>query len=427
MRQLLTPTPPDFVLWLAGRTGSYKSEYAALALAHFGDFTRLTLPMTFETTGNGLERILHTPKDSLLVIDDYHPADSRREAETMAQVASRLLRGMGNMASRQRMRRDTTMQEELPPRCLALATGELVPNGHSNNARMFLVAVPPLSPEESRTHGAALTPAQATRARYAQAMAVYVQWIAQHWDALAAQLPKRYAELRHDVAAAGCHTREPGQLAYLQLAWETFTQCAVDHGALSADERTAILGTTKARFLEAVEDHAAVLRREATVQRFVDYLRDGFASKHIYLRSLTGGIPDGAGLWGWTPTTVWDGDVKGHVATHDPKQAELLGYVDETYLYLIPKTLEQYLHQAAKAEQRPWPVDMTSLLRELEALKAILTKDNAKGHTERELQKKIQGVNQRVIYLLIDALYPPDATTAEDARTTEGDEDALPF
>ncbi len=43
-------------MWIAGRTGSYKSEYAALALAHFGDFTRLTLPMTFETTGNGLER-----------------------------------------------------------------------------------------------------------------------------------------------------------------------------------------------------------------------------------------------------------------------------------------------------------------------------------------------------------------------------------
>ena len=133
----------------------------------------------------GLERILHTPKDSLLVIDDYHPADSRREADAMAQVANRLLRSMGNMASRQRMRRDTTMQEELPPRCLALATGELVPSGHSNNARMFLVAVPPLSPEESRTHGAALTPAQANRAHYALAMAVYVQWIAQQWRRLA--------------------------------------------------------------------------------------------------------------------------------------------------------------------------------------------------------------------------------------------------
>ena len=53
LRQLLAPLPPDFVMWLAGRTGSFKSEYAALALAHFGDFTRLTLPMTFETTGNG--------------------------------------------------------------------------------------------------------------------------------------------------------------------------------------------------------------------------------------------------------------------------------------------------------------------------------------------------------------------------------------
>ncbi len=60
-------------------------------------------------------------------------------------------------------------------------------------------------------------------------------------------LPARYAELRQEAAEAGCHAREPGQVAYLQLAWETFTQCAVDHGALSAAERTAILATTKAQ------------------------------------------------------------------------------------------------------------------------------------------------------------------------------------
>jgi hypothetical protein len=232
LRQLLIATPPDFVLWIVGRTGSHKSEYAALTLTHFGDFTRLTLPMTFETTGNGLERILHTPKDSLLVIDDYHPADSRQEADTMAQVASRLLRGMGNMTSRQRMRRDTTMQDELPPRCLALATGELVPNGHSNNARMFLVSVPPLNAEEIRTYGEALTKPQQSRALYAQAMTTYIQWIAQQWSTLAKELPQRHAVLRQEAAESGCHAREPGQVAYLQLAWETFTQCAVDHEAI---------------------------------------------------------------------------------------------------------------------------------------------------------------------------------------------------
>ena len=400
LRELLRTAPPDFVLWLVGRTGSYKSEYAALTLAHFGDFTRLTLPMTFETTGNGLERILHTPKDSLLVIDDYHPADSRREADAMAQVASRLLRGMGNMASRQRMKRDTTMQDELPPRCVALATGELLPNGHSNNARMFLVALPPLNPEESETYGAQLTKPQQHSGLYAQAMAAYLQWIAQQWTRLATYLPARYAELRQEAAKAGCHAREPGQVAYLQLAWETFTACAVEHGALTVPERNSILATTRAKFLDAVEEHAAVLQRENTVRRCLDYLRAGFASKQTYLRNTEDDMPeDDPGTWGWTPTTIWDGNVKEHVPTYDPKQAQLLGYVDATCLYLIPRTLEQYLHQAAKEENRPWPVDMTTLLRELEGADAIWTKVDDKGHVRRELQKKINKVNQRLIHL----------------------------
>ena len=109
--------------------------------------------------------------------------------------------------------------------------------------------------------------------------------------------------------------------------------------------------------------------------------------------------------------------------TYDPKQAELLGYVDDTCVYLIPKTLEQYLHQSAKAENRPWPVDMTTLLRELDAIAAIRTRKNTKGHVERELQKKINGVNQRVIHLDRSALQPAE----EEDQTEEEDQNAVPF
>jgi hypothetical protein len=412
-------------MWLAGRTGSYKSEYAALALAHFGDFTRLTLPMTFETTGNGLERILHTPKDSLLVVDDYHPAESRREAEAMAQVANRLLRGMGNMASRQRMRRDTTMQEELPPRCLALATGELLPGGHSNSARMFLVGMPPLSPEDTWAHGKDLTGPQQQRGLFAQAMTLYLQWIAQHWRTLAPALPGRLAALRREAATAGAHARDPGQVAYLQLAWETFTQCALEHGAISADERQAILAETTALFLTAVEAHAAILRREQTVPRFLDALRDGLAAKQAYLRGTRDPIPHEPEHWGWTETTVWNGEAREQVPTFDPKHAALLGYVDDTCLYLIPKALEQYLHQAAKAENCVWPADMATLLRELEGVAAIRTAKDGKGHVRRELQKKIQGCNQRLIHLVRSAIELPDNATMEEGESELPDDELM--
>ena len=143
LRELLVTEPPDFTVWLHGRSGLFKSEVAALAQAHWGDFSRMTLPASFVATGNALERLTFATKDAILVCDDYFPARNRREADAMDQTAARLLRGVGNGSGRSRMRQDTTMRPDLPPRGVTLATGERLPDGYSTNARLFLLSLTP--------------------------------------------------------------------------------------------------------------------------------------------------------------------------------------------------------------------------------------------------------------------------------------------
>jgi hypothetical protein len=419
LRELLQDEPPDFTMWVVGKTGHFKSEYAALVLSHVGDFTRTTLPATFESTGNGLERLLHTPKDSLVVIDDYFPATTRREADAMAQVAARLLRGMGNQAARQRMRRDTTMQNDLSPRCMALATAERLPEGHSNSARMFLVSIPPMSPQELRVIGDQLSPHQENTGLYSQAMAAYLQWLATQWSRLSRELRPRFHTLRAQAQQTGCHAREPAQVAYLQLAWETFSQCAVDAGALSPEDRAALLQDTWRRLLEASEEHAALLTRENTVERFLGYLRAGLASKKIYVRDTTDGKPPDASRWGWTEKVSWDGGAKEYIPTQEPERALLIGYIDTDYIYLIPKTTQQYLHQAAKEEEKSWPVDATTLLRELDSAGVIKTKKETNGRLRREVGKKVNGVTQRFIWIYRSCLL-----SEEDEQQKEPGQDA---
>jgi len=421
LREFLGSAPPDFTLWIMGKTGHYKSEYAALGMAHFGDFTRQTLPASFETTGNGLERLLHTPKDSLLIVDDYHPATTRREAEAMDQVAARLLRVVGNQGVRHRMRRDTTLQTELPPRCVAVATAERSPNGYSNAARMFLVSIPPMTPPELQTLGTRLKTFQDDAARYAEAMAVYLQWLAAHWDSLATGLPARLPVLRAEVAQCSEHAREPMQVAYLQLAWETFTACAVDCGALTPLQRQAMLRETLQALLAASTEHAAILAQENTVTRFLNYLRDGFASKQIYVGDPEDLHPPDASSWGWTETQEWDGSVKDYVPVQKPGHALLVGYVDDHYVYLIPTTLEKYLHQAARAENRSWPVDTTTLLRELESADIIQGKREHDGNYRRTVGKTIRKTTQR--YVWVHRHYLEGEPDAEEDQNTA----PLPF
>jgi hypothetical protein len=70
----------DFALHLAGETGAFKSELAALHQQHFGcGMNRENLPAAWSSTGNALEVLAFHAKDALLVIDDFAPGSGGRQ------------------------------------------------------------------------------------------------------------------------------------------------------------------------------------------------------------------------------------------------------------------------------------------------------------------------------------------------------------
>ncbi|TQK53306.1 bifunctional DNA primase/polymerase-like protein [Brevibacillus sp. AG162] len=107
---------PAFIIWLHGETGSRKSSLAALFLCHFGIFSTKTPPASFKDTMNSLEKRTFECKDSILLVDDYHPASNPQEAKKMEQIAQQLMRSYGDRVSRGRMRQDTSLRRDYPPR-----------------------------------------------------------------------------------------------------------------------------------------------------------------------------------------------------------------------------------------------------------------------------------------------------------------------
>jgi hypothetical protein len=434
LRTLLAGAPPDLTTWIVGPSGQFKSEYAALALAHFGDFTRLTLPASFVATGNALERLCHALQDSLLVVDDFYPAGDRKHAEAMNNTADRLLRGIGNQAGRQRMRHDTSLRSDLPPRCLVLATGERLPAGHSTQARTFLVTVPKVQDNDRQAWADALSAAQDTRGQLPAAMAAYLQCIAAQWDTLAALVPQRFHALRAAVAHEEGHAREPGQVAYLELGWDMFLRCAVDAGALTAEEAEACRTQVHTALCELTEEHSQILHAETTVNRFLTLLMDGLASKQIYLRALDDNAPPRPTQWGWTEEWHYDREADTKVPVAEQKQAMLVGYVDEDFLYLLPEAIYRYLQQASQRAGRTWPVDATTLLRELDDAHMIRTDTKGEKQIHRLVLKKIRGKVVRCLWLKRPALTAwlgecPDDPEQGDNGTPQGDdeEERLPF
>ena len=104
---------PNFVVWLHGTTGSRKTTIGQLFLSHFGQFSSKTPPASFKDTANNIERKAFSTKDTLLLIDDYHPEASRYEATKMATNAQRVLRMYGDRIGRGRLKATTEYQKPM--------------------------------------------------------------------------------------------------------------------------------------------------------------------------------------------------------------------------------------------------------------------------------------------------------------------------
>jgi hypothetical protein len=198
--------PADYSVASSGTTGAGKSELSAIALQHYGpDMNSRKLPANWSSTENALEAVAFGAKDALLVVDDFARSGTQHEVSAYHRKAERLLRAQGNRAGRQRMWADGTLRATKYPRGLILSTGEDVPRGQSLRARMLIVEV-----KQDRVHWEVISEMQryGIQAILANAMAGFIQWVAQRYDELIPSWASRVTEQRSALSdLADIHRR----------------------------------------------------------------------------------------------------------------------------------------------------------------------------------------------------------------------------
>jgi hypothetical protein len=95
LTSIISPKP-NFSAYLYGETGVFKSTLSVLLLSHFGSFESIEGLSNFEDTPNALGRRAFTLKDTLMVLDDYHPSAQRYAAQQKETTAQRLIREFSN-------------------------------------------------------------------------------------------------------------------------------------------------------------------------------------------------------------------------------------------------------------------------------------------------------------------------------------------
>ena len=270
---------PAFVLWLAGSTGAMKSTLSALFLSFYGRFDSRSLPGNFRDTANSLEKRAFAAKDVVFVVDDYHPCSSDAEARQMQQTAQRILRSYGDRQGRSRLNSDLTAKPAYIPRCLALVTGESLPEvGQSGSARLFALEL-----KKGEVKQELLTILQSEADELSAAMASYTEWLSPQLDSLAAGFRQQFQELRAAAVADG-HGRIPETVAWLQIGFAAFVRFAVESGALSSEKGDELSGECWAILNKLAADQSRVVAEDRPANKFLEALRDMLTAKTVWVR-----------------------------------------------------------------------------------------------------------------------------------------------
>ncbi len=392
----------DFALHLAGETGAFKSELAALFQQHFGaSMNRLNLPGAWSSTGNALESLAFHAKDALFVIDDFAPQGGSADVARYHAAADRVFRAAGNHAGRSRLDSTAKLREPKPPRALILSTGEDVPRGQSVRARLLILE---LSKNAIDTGNLTKCQDDAHGGLYAQAVGGFVQWLAGHYEESLAWFHQKITEYRARALRNMAHARTPDIVANLQAAFELFLEFSVAAGAIDSVERDSLTGRCWETLREAAASQAKHQAATEPTGRFLTLLRSQLASGRAHLAARTGGEPERAPAscgWRREGTDTW------------MPRGDCIGWIDDDNIYLEPAAAFRVVQMAGRDVGDVLAVSEQTLKKRLHEKGHLASIDGTRETLT--VRRNIGGSTRSVLHILRITLLP---------EVSDGDEDA---
>jgi hypothetical protein len=393
----------DFATHLAGETGAFKSELAALHQQHFGAaMNRVNLPGAWSSTGNALEAQAFYAKDALLVVDDFAPQGSGTDVARYHSAADRVFRAAGNHAGRSRLDSTAKLREPKPPRALILSTGEEIPRGQSVRARLLILELPKggIAPDK-------LTECQndAGAGLYAAAMSGFVRWLAGDYEARMAIFNRKVAEHRDNGLRNAAHARTPDIVANLQAAFELYLEFSVASGAIDQVECDRLASRCWDALHEAAGAQAKHQAATEPAARFLALLRSGLASGRAHLESRDGCQPDrspGACGWRRDGTGAWS------------PLGECIGWVADDDLYLEPTAAYRVAQLMGRDVGEILTVSEQTLKKRLRE-KKLLASFEEKRHV-LTVRRSIGGSSKDVLHFWRSTVLPEASDGDEDAE-----------
>jgi len=384
---------PAFTLWIYGQSGTFKTTLAALGLSHYGNFDARNVPASWESTSNMLERFAFQAKDVPILVDDYYPQTTLGDQKRLEEKIARLVRSQGNLAARGRMKSDTNLRTSYPPRGIIISTGEQLPAiGVSGLARLYQVET-----NSGMVDVEVLTKCQKQAHLYSGAMRAFIDYITPEIPEIKETLQGKFLELRSKLFESDMHYKLPEVVAWLIIGFEYAINFWKSVGAVNEMEAEDLLKKGYAVLKSLGEAQAHTIQDQDPCARFVETIATLLAEHRIHFAERNrGDAPENAGAWGWVLLDDTTGVNKYRVAS----QSELVGWVEEDVIYLIPEAGYRAVITFCRDQGEPFVISKNEILRRLERKKMLV----AFADGERTKTLRCGGINHRVAQIKMSAL-----------------------
>ncbi|MGN7414598.1 bifunctional DNA primase/polymerase [Paenibacillus sp. SAF-068] len=372
---------PKFLVWLHGYTGSRKTTLAKLFLCHFGNLLEHP-PASFKDTANSVEKRGFDTKDSLLLIDDYHPTTSPREKNSMESLAQQILRGYGDRVGRGRMKQDTSLRPDYPPRGNALVTAEDLIGGGSSVARLF-----PAELLKTDVNLDRLTQAQDDFEKLSVAMKGYLEWVGQSMSKPNHnELRQLFNERRKAASQLGVHGRMVEAAVWLYLGLNSGLEYAESVGAVTTEMGDKLRSEGWKVFLEIANEQGHQVTEIKPSSRFLNIVSQLLANQSIHCDSVH---PD-------------------PLSKTFPNNSTLVGWQDENHFFFLPELIYNEVSQFLSKRGEQFPITSSTLWKELadaNLTETEISKEKGKERRHFLMKKTVKKQRQRLLWVKKAALY----------------------
>lgn len=401
--------PPSYVVYLVGRTGSFKSTLVGYIESMFGKFYLRRHTASFQETANQVRDKTYYAKDALFVVDDYNPETDMHRRNQMDATAQAVITAIADRAERGGLTADRKMRRERPARCTCIMTGEQLPG--LNNGRMLRLYVIDVARGEiaGDTELLNMYKRDATDCQYRAAMRGYIERLLARFPNIQDELRERLEEAHRTVYGDATAPREHARIleagAHLMTGCGLLIDYMIDVGEIDADMRENWMHTC----WEAVR--ANMLAQEMTIEEAnpVRIYMDAIRSL-VRMRSVR--------VLDTDETSALSGSYVG---------PGMVGYRDASFYYFETGAIDRAVHTALKDRGVDIGPNYTAIR------KMMLEQGICFGYKSDPCRNKtIRGHQQRYLWISRETIDGVDeaakkAKEAEFVPVPDAEQTLLPF